>query len=97
MHGGFTEPQAWESLVRDWHVEGLAVRPEHPMIGHTGFLVTARRMAPGVSAADEEASPGTGRLRPGLRRAATTRRTRRNPPPSDGDAAASPDTAEIKS
>ena len=47
MHGGFTEPQAWESLVRDWHVEGLAVRPGHAMIGHTAFLVTARRMAPG--------------------------------------------------
>ncbi len=46
-HGGFTEPQAWESLVRDWHVEGLAVRPAHSMNGHTGFLVTARRMAPG--------------------------------------------------
>ncbi|WP_157571681.1 tRNA (adenine-N1)-methyltransferase [Nocardioides alkalitolerans] len=46
-HGGFTEPQAWESLVRDWHVEGLAVRPGHKMIGHTAFLVTARRMAPG--------------------------------------------------
>src|ERR671921_703028 len=47
VHGGFTEPQAWESLVRDWHVEGLAVRPGHRMSGHTGFLVTARRMAPG--------------------------------------------------
>jgi tRNA (adenine57-N1/adenine58-N1)-methyltransferase len=46
-HGGFTEPQPWESLVRDWHVEGLAVRPGHRMSGHTGFLVTARRMAPG--------------------------------------------------
>jgi len=46
-HGGFTEPSAWESLVRDWHVEGLAVRPGHSMIGHTAFLVTARRMAPG--------------------------------------------------
>jgi tRNA (adenine57-N1/adenine58-N1)-methyltransferase len=46
-HGGFTEPQAWETLVRDWHVEGLAVRPSHKMNGHTGFLVTARRMAPG--------------------------------------------------
>ena len=38
---------AWESLVRDWHVEGLAVRPGHRMIGHTAFLVTARRMAAG--------------------------------------------------
>ena len=46
-HGGFTDPQPWESLVRDWHVEGLAVRPGHKMIGHTAFLVTARRMAPG--------------------------------------------------
>ena len=75
VHGGFTEPQAWESLVRDWHVEGLAVRPGHSMIGHTAFLVTARRMAPGRAAPDEEASTGPGRLRPGLRRAAPTRRT----------------------
>jgi tRNA (adenine57-N1/adenine58-N1)-methyltransferase len=47
VHGGFTEPHAWESMVRDWHVEGLAVRPGHAMVGHTAFLVTARRMAPG--------------------------------------------------
>lgn len=44
--GLFTEPVAWETLVRGWHLEGLAVRPEHRMIGHTGFLVQARRMAP---------------------------------------------------
>jgi len=48
-HGSFTEPHAWETLVRDWHVEGLAVRPDHRMIGHTGFLVSARRMADGVA------------------------------------------------
>jgi tRNA (adenine57-N1/adenine58-N1)-methyltransferase len=47
-HGGFDEPAAWESLMRGWHVDGLAVRPDHRMVGHTGFLVTARRMAPGV-------------------------------------------------
>ena len=47
-HGGFTEPAAWESLVRGWHLEGLAVRPEHRMHGHTGFLITTRRLAPGV-------------------------------------------------
>jgi tRNA (adenine57-N1/adenine58-N1)-methyltransferase catalytic subunit len=44
----WTEPQAWESLVRPWHVVGLAVRPEHRMLGHTAFLVTARRLADGV-------------------------------------------------
>jgi tRNA (adenine57-N1/adenine58-N1)-methyltransferase len=47
--GTFTEPHAWESLVRGWHLEGLAVRPEHRMVGHTGFLVTTRRLADGVS------------------------------------------------
>jgi tRNA (adenine57-N1/adenine58-N1)-methyltransferase catalytic subunit len=47
-HGAFDEPAAWESLVRGWHVEGLAVRPEHRMVGHTGFLITARRLAFGV-------------------------------------------------
>ncbi len=46
--GTFTEPTAWESLVRGWHLEGLAVRPEHRMVGHTGFLVTTRRLADGV-------------------------------------------------
>lgn len=47
--GTFTEPSAWESLVRGWHLEGLAVRPEHRMVGHTGFLVTTRRLADGVA------------------------------------------------
>lgn len=45
-HGGFTEPSAWESMVRPWHLDGLAVRPEHRMISHTGFLLSARRLAP---------------------------------------------------
>jgi tRNA (adenine57-N1/adenine58-N1)-methyltransferase len=47
-HGGFAEPYAFETLVRSWHVEGLAVRPDHRMVGHTGFVVTARRLAAGV-------------------------------------------------
>ena len=59
-HGGFTEPHAWESLVRSWHVEGLAVRPDHTMNGHTGFLVTARRMAPGHQAPRRSRRPAPG-------------------------------------
>jgi tRNA (adenine57-N1/adenine58-N1)-methyltransferase len=35
-------------MVRGWHVEGLAVRPDHRMVAHTGFLITARRLAPGA-------------------------------------------------
>jgi tRNA (adenine57-N1/adenine58-N1)-methyltransferase len=59
-HGGFTEPQQWESMVREWHVEGLAVRPGHKMIGHTAFLVTARRMAPGQKAPRKGRRPAPG-------------------------------------
>jgi tRNA (adenine57-N1/adenine58-N1)-methyltransferase len=59
-HGGFTEPQPWESMVRDWHVEGLAIRPGHKMVGHTGFLVTARRMAPGEKAPARKRRPAPG-------------------------------------
>lgn len=64
VHGGFTEPQAWESLVRDWHVEGLAVRPGHKMIGHTAFLVTARRMAPGQKPPLKKRRPAPGAYGP---------------------------------
>lgn len=34
-----------EGLVRTWNVEGQSVRPDHRMVGHTGFLVTARSMS----------------------------------------------------
>ncbi len=44
----WTEPQAWETLMRPWHVVGLAVRPEHRMVAHTAFVLTARRLAEGV-------------------------------------------------
>jgi len=46
--GKFTDPDSSETIVRGWHVEGLAVRPDHRMVGHTGFLMTARRLAPGA-------------------------------------------------
>jgi len=59
-HGGFTEPNAWESLVRGWHLEGLAVRPQHRMHGHTGFLVTTRRLAPGVVPPQRTRRPAKG-------------------------------------
>lgn len=48
--GLFTDPDASETMVRGWHVEGLAVRPDHRMVAHTGFLLTARRLAPGTVA-----------------------------------------------
>ncbi len=59
-HGEFTEPVSTETMVRSWHVEGLAVRPDHRMIGHTGFLVQTRRMAPGIAAPPRRRRPAKG-------------------------------------
>jgi tRNA (adenine57-N1/adenine58-N1)-methyltransferase len=59
-HGGFFEPAAWETLYRGWHVDGLAVRPDHRMIAHTGFLVTARRLASGATAPARRRRPAKG-------------------------------------
>ncbi len=58
--GSFAEPAAWETLQRGWHVDGLAVRPEHRMVGHTGFLITARRLADGVTAPPRRRRPSKG-------------------------------------
>ncbi len=58
--GRFTEPAAWESMVRTWHLEGLAVRPDHRMIAHTGFLLTTRRMGDGVAAPLRTRRPAKG-------------------------------------
>ncbi len=69
--GGFTEPAAVEVMQRGWHVQGLAVRPEHRMIGHTGFLVTARRLAPGVVAPTRHRRPAPGAYGPDWRGADT--------------------------
>lgn len=58
--GRFTEPEALESMVRGWHLEGLAVRPQHRMIGHTGFLIMARRVAEGQTALERRRRPAKG-------------------------------------
>ncbi|HEX4701347.1 MAG TPA: tRNA (adenine-N1)-methyltransferase [Pseudonocardiaceae bacterium] len=56
----WTEPQAFETMMRSWHVVGLAVRPEHRMVGHTAFLLTARRLADGVVAPRPQRRPSKG-------------------------------------
>jgi tRNA (adenine57-N1/adenine58-N1)-methyltransferase catalytic subunit len=59
-YGRFTEPESSETLVRGWHHEGLAVRPQQRMIGHTGFLIQSRRMAPGVEVLARRRRPSKG-------------------------------------
>jgi tRNA (adenine57-N1/adenine58-N1)-methyltransferase len=52
LHEGLAADARWgmaqttETMVRGWHVDGLAVRPDHRMVAHTAFLTTARRLSP---------------------------------------------------
>ncbi|GAB2970811.1 tRNA (adenine-N1)-methyltransferase [Amycolatopsis acidiphila] len=57
---GWTEPESWETLLRPWHVVGLAVRPEHRMVAHTAFLLTTRRLADGVTPPRLQRRPSRG-------------------------------------
>jgi len=62
--GGWTDPQAQETLLRGWHLEGLAVRPDHRMQGHTGFLVSTRRLATGSAGLPRRSRPAPGAYGP---------------------------------
>jgi tRNA (adenine57-N1/adenine58-N1)-methyltransferase len=59
LHEGLAEDPRWgmaktvETIVRGWHVDGLAVRPDHRMVAHTAFLTTARRLAAEAPSPDE--------------------------------------------
>lgn len=63
-HSGFTEPHGFETMTRDWHAEGLAIRPGHGATGHTGFLIVTRRLAPGVSTPIRKRRPAPGAYGP---------------------------------
>lgn len=41
--GSFAEIEVMEFLFREWNVSGRSVRPEHSMVGHTGFLIFMRK------------------------------------------------------
>jgi tRNA (adenine57-N1/adenine58-N1)-methyltransferase len=44
---GFGMAETVEVLQRTWHIEGQSVRPDHRMVGHTGFLTSARLLGGG--------------------------------------------------
>lgn len=64
VHGGFTEPVGREYTAREWHAEGLAIRPGHGTSGHTGFLIFTRRLAPGATAPLRKRRPAPGAYGP---------------------------------
>ena len=46
VDSGFELAETVEFLRRTWHIEGQAVRPDHRMVAHTGFLTSARLLGP---------------------------------------------------
>jgi tRNA (adenine57-N1/adenine58-N1)-methyltransferase len=58
--GNFSEPESFETLLRNWHHEGLAVRPAHNMNAHTGFLLFARRVDEGTKPIGRRRRPAKG-------------------------------------
>lgn len=58
----FSEPESFETLLRPWHHEGLAVRPMHSMNAHTGFILITRRLAPGTEPIRRKRRPSKGAI-----------------------------------
>lgn len=56
----FSEPESFETLLRPWHHEGLAVRPMHSMNAHTGFILISRRLAPNTEPIRRKRRPSKG-------------------------------------
>lgn len=50
----FLDVSTFEVLLREWVAEGRSVRPASQMVGHTGFITTARK----VAAVGGEGQPG---------------------------------------
>jgi tRNA (adenine57-N1/adenine58-N1)-methyltransferase len=46
----FGMASTFETLLRGWHIDGQAVRPDHRMVAHTGFLTVARLLSENTSA-----------------------------------------------
>ena len=47
--GGFGLTRTIEVLYRTWHIERRSVRPDHRMVGHTGFVTSARLLLDAVT------------------------------------------------
>ena len=42
----FVQIETSEVFIRGWHVQAQAVRPEHEVVDHTGFVSAARLVSP---------------------------------------------------
>jgi len=56
QHPLFAEIESFETLLRNWHVKGMSVRPVHRMVAHSAFIIVARRLANEPEAAPWEST-----------------------------------------
>ncbi|MEJ6512964.1 MAG: tRNA (adenine-N1)-methyltransferase [Ilumatobacteraceae bacterium] len=61
MGNAWIESRTIEVLHRSWHIEGMAVRPDHRMVAHTAFLTVSRFIghAMPVETTDTETETGS--------------------------------------
>lgn len=62
LKGRWVETRTLEVLHRGWHVDGQAVRPDHRMVAHTGFLTVGRFLGRGRPRSDSVASDDQGSM-----------------------------------
>ncbi len=55
--GTFDLIETVEMLMRPWNVQGRSVRPAQRMVGHTGFITTARRCEPRLTTDEKTSRP----------------------------------------
>lgn len=61
----FGEIESFETLMRNWRVKGMSVRPVHRMVAHSAFIIVARRLAGPAAEITADAGPGIMRKLPG--------------------------------
>jgi tRNA (adenine57-N1/adenine58-N1)-methyltransferase len=51
--GRFTAVETFEMMIRNWKIQGRAVRPESHMVGHTGFITVAHLVSKELATREE--------------------------------------------
>jgi tRNA (adenine57-N1/adenine58-N1)-methyltransferase len=54
----FGEIESFETLLRNWHVKGMSVRPVHRMVAHSAFIIIARRLAESLAPVPPKSAGG---------------------------------------
>jgi tRNA (adenine57-N1/adenine58-N1)-methyltransferase len=66
MKGRWLDTRTIEVLHRGWHIDGQAVRPDHRMVAHTGFLTAGRFLGQSASRIAENTSPADAATTPDI-------------------------------